>query len=55
MDILMRCASWAWNMFTTISIPIVYQGTTYNITFLGMFIFTSFVLIAAMVLFSFFE
>lgn len=55
MDILMQVVHWVWNIFTTISIPIVYQGTTYNITFLGMFIFTSFITIAAMVLFSFFE
>lgn len=55
MDLLMSIIKWTWSTFTSIAIPITYQGITYNITFLGLLIFTTIVSVAVWLIFSFFE
>ena len=55
MDILMMVIKRTWDIFTNVSIPITYQGTTYEITLLAIFTFTAFTGIAVWLLFSAFE
>lgn len=55
MDIFMMVLKWTWNLFTTLAFPITYQGVTYNITFVGMLIFTTIIATAAWLIFSAFE
>lgn len=41
MDILMQIIQKLWQIFMSVSIPVSYQGTTYNITLYALLIFTS--------------
>lgn len=41
MDLLLMILIKIWNTFTSISIPVEFQGTTYNITLFAIFIFTT--------------
>lgn len=50
MDILVQVIGWVWRTFMAISIPITFQGVTYNITLYAMFLFTAIVGIVAVLI-----
>ena len=37
----MKIVTKVWQIFTNISIPVVFQGVTYNISLYALFLFTS--------------
>lgn len=55
MDLLLMIINKVWNIFINTGIDVVFQGTTYHITLLAMFLFTTITSVAIYVLFSFFD
>lgn len=55
MDLLLKIMMKIWKEFTNISIPIIFQGNTYEISLIGILIFTTITSIAIWLLFRFFD
>lgn len=55
MDFLLMIMSKIWNVFINTGFDVVFQGNTYHITLIAIFLFTSITAIAIKVLFSFFD
>lgn len=50
MDLLVKTMQQVWQIFMNVSIPIEFQGITYNITFYALLIFTTVVSIVAVLI-----
>lgn len=55
MDNLIKIIEITWDLFRSISLPITFNGSTYNITLYGILIYTTIGLIIAALAFSFFK
>lgn len=55
MDILLSVMLKIWNFFTQVGFPVKFQGETYYITLMAIFLFTTITFIAIKLLFSLFE
>lgn len=55
MEYFMMILHYCWKMFMSVSIPITYGGTTYEITLYAILIFSTVVCIGVWLLFSIFD
>ena len=55
MDLLLMIMNKTWQLFISTGFNVTFQGNTYHITLLAIFLFTPFTTIAIKVLFSLFD